>query len=212
MSPIITSFLILCGSSPILRGEEAQAPSHPLEELLSNLASESFVVRETAQIRLKNWPWSNEQKPQQFLADCAKLTTEPEVTFRLREEAEVHFLSEAQPYYGFEFLRNEFRNEEHRGIKISNIIPDSPAERAGLWINDILVGLGDLRFENLDPQADILAELLKQTTGHKVKLLVLRQDREVKIAIRLGSREYSEAEAKDRKKAFTIWWTKELQG
>jgi regulator of sigma E protease len=60
---------------------------------------------------------------------------------------------------------------------VSNVVPGSPAEKAGLKIGDIIVTVGETPLESL---ADV-ANALRQTVGAPVKLTVVRQQPNEKL-------------------------------
>jgi len=64
------------------------------------------------------------------------------------------------------------------GVKLSSIVPDSPAAKAGLKDGDVVVGAG--------PLADFLARLRKARAGDKLELEVLRDGAHSKITVTLG--------------------------
>lgn len=74
---------------------------------------------------------------------------------------------------------------ERCGAQVIEITPDSPAERGGLQLNDIIVAVNG----NLTPERDILREyVLRSAPGAEVELVVKRGDAEVVLTVVLGSR------------------------
>ena len=66
-------------------------------------------------------------------------------------------------------------------LEVAEVIPDSPAEHAGLRAGDLLIQLGGERIKGV---ADVQAELEEDVIGTQVVATVLRDDRERTIALR----------------------------
>lgn len=70
---------------------------------------------------------------------------------------------------------------EHRGALVQSVLPDGPAERAGLHRGDLIVGVGDTSIP--DPQ--VLLELVDRATlEESLPLRVLRNGREVTLRVK----------------------------
>ncbi len=61
------------------------------------------------------------------------------------------------------------------GALISQVAPDSPAERAGVLSGDVIVGFDGKKIGNVE---DLVAEIRKKKVGDKVKILLNREGRE----------------------------------
>jgi hypothetical protein len=79
------------------------------------------------------------------------------------------------PDYGF----------DGEGLKISDITPGSPAEKAGLKAEDIVVKFGDKGIKNI---YDYSAELSKHKPGDTVEFVVQRGGKNISLSVTLGSR------------------------
>ena len=66
-------------------------------------------------------------------------------------------------------------------LEIAEVIPESPAERAGLRAGDLLVFLGDERITGV---TDVQAKLEEDVIGTQVVVRVLRDERERTFALR----------------------------
>ena len=93
-----------------------------------------------------------------------------------------------RPYVGIfhdeisEFLRSLF-NLPYSGVLIRSVIPDSPAEAAGLMVNDIIVYFNGTRTYG---QAEFIAELETSRPGDEVEIIVFRDGQRVEINLTLG--------------------------
>jgi len=72
---------------------------------------------------------------------------------------------EASAYYGLPV---------ERGVLVARVIPDSPADRAGIISGDIILELDGATINNAE---DLRTEIQKRKTGEKVRILILRDGR-----------------------------------
>ena len=71
------------------------------------------------------------------------------------------------------------------GLKISDVTPGSPAAKAGLLTEDIIVKFGDLEIKNI---YDYTNALSSHKPGDKITALVKRGKNTIEVSIELGSR------------------------
>ncbi|QDT64849.1 M28 family peptidase [Calycomorphotria hydatis] len=69
------------------------------------------------------------------------------------------------------------------GLKLNGVSPDTPAEQAGLKADDIIVKFGDIPVTDIH---GLVAGLQKYKPNEDVDLVVLRDDTEVTVRVRLG--------------------------
>lgn len=80
---------------------------------------------------------------------------------------------------------------DEQGLLVAMVSPDSPAAKAGLKRNDVLVAFGDQKLFS----SDQLAKLVRsQKTGDKVSLSVLRAGKVLKLDATLGEHETNDAD------------------
>ena len=70
-------------------------------------------------------------------------------------------------------------------IVIISALPESPAEKAKLQENDVIVKVGDTTHESLQ---DFVKDIADRKPGDKVTLLILRDGKEIKVEVKLGKR------------------------
>lgn len=95
-----------------------------------------------------------------------------------------------------EQLAKYFQVKDGRGILISEVVSESPAEKAGLKAGDILIKADGERIEDTPDLHDVIGDHEK---GEELELVVLRKDKEMKLKATLEERP-------DRKK-----WRQELK-
>ena len=100
-------------------------------------------------------------------------------------------------------LREQLKLERGLGLKISEVMAQSPAEKAGLKPHDILEKLNDQLLFNSAQFASLVRSL---KTGDQVTLAVIRQGQPQKIEATLGETEWSEtSEANLLEDNATMW-------
>ena len=82
-----------------------------------------------------------------------------------------------------EFLRSLF-NMPYSGVLVREVFPDSPAQAAGIMVNDLLIYFNDVRLYGWDEFFGVLADA---RPGDSVKLTVFREGEYVVLDLVLGS-------------------------
>jgi serine protease Do len=82
-------------------------------------------------------------------------------------------------------LARAFNLKSQRGVVINEVVDDSPAEKAGLKEEDVIIGANGSRIETSDELTDLVDDA---KPGDKVTLDVIRGGKEMQVAITLGDR------------------------
>ena len=82
-------------------------------------------------------------------------------------------------------VAEELGLEEQDGVVVVEVVPDSPAEKAGLKQKDILKKIDDKEIEDIDA---FRAALRGKKPGETLKLTVLREKETKDISVTLGER------------------------
>lgn len=82
-----------------------------------------------------------------------------------------------RPYLGIRYIMRT------SGAEIAEVVPDSPADKAGLQVGDIILKVDDQRVRSSRPLADIL---LSYRPGDRVIFTVEREGKETEIPVTLG--------------------------
>ena len=83
-------------------------------------------------------------------------------------------------------LAKAFGAERDEGVVISMVAPDSPAERAGLEVGDIVLSINDKTAKTVNDMRNFIGVL---RAGSEIQLEVLRGDREMEITAVIEERE-----------------------
>ncbi|RMF59678.1 MAG: PDZ domain-containing protein, partial [Calditrichaeota bacterium] len=81
------------------------------------------------------------------------------------------------------------------GVLVNEVLPDSPAERAGLREEDVIIRFAGRRVRNT---RDLTRAVERAEPGDKVKLEVLRHRRKKKLTLRVGESRTSSLARRDR--------------
>jgi len=85
-----------------------------------------------------------------------------------------------------EQLRDYFRVKDDAGVLISEVVEDSPADKAGLKAGDVIIAVGD---EEVEEQDDIIEEIREREEGEVVEIVVVREGRIKTFTAELATRE-----------------------
>ena len=75
----------------------------------------------------------------------------------------------------------EIQKQKDGSIKIVNIFENSPAEKSGFKVGDLIVKVGDKKVNNMDVSS--VAKLIKGEANTKVNITIKRQDKEKAIEL-----------------------------
>ncbi len=170
-----------------------ELPGAPLEKL----RSETFSTREEGQGEILRWARS--QQPDAVRDELfrqSQSAPDPEVRARcltvLKDLVSEDYFKEGEGYIGVrmqdEFVTFPGDPKPRAVIRVTQIVPDSAAEKAGLLLND-LIGELDATIWREQPMTIPFGEKIRQQKpGAKVNLKVLRDGKVVDVIVTLGRR------------------------
>ncbi|MFA6449451.1 MAG: DegQ family serine endoprotease [bacterium] len=84
-----------------------------------------------------------------------------------------------------EKLARQYDLKSQDGVLVTNVLEDTPAEKAGIKVEDIITKLNDIKLKD---GKQLQREVAKFNAGAKVNLTVLRDGREKSISLKLAER------------------------
>ena len=165
---------------------------------LGSLASEEYKDRVQAQRDLVAWGQEKPDQAGERLLQEHDAATDPEVRLRLREALKEVVISEHQRKDGQGFVGIQMGDlnvaipgvdEPRGGVVVTRVHPDTPAMKAGLQAQDVVVALNDLKWPaGVGARESFANEIRRHKPGEKVMLEVLRGAELKKIEMTLGVR------------------------
>jgi len=163
---------------------------------LANLRSEEFRTRESAQAELLAWARLQPEGVMNELLRHSRGDNDPEVRERclavLKELVNDEFLKDGEGFIGIQML-DELANipgdPNPRGaVRVIMLVPDSAAQKAGLQLNDLIIGMGDQVWHELGASLVFRERIRQLKPNTKITLKVLRNGNPLEIEVKLGRR------------------------
>lgn len=164
-------------------------------EALGRLADDSFKVREAAQQEVLIWARKNPQKSPSLLLRYLRKTADPEVQFLcaevLKSLAKEEYATDGKGFIGIQ-MRDEIvimpeDGKQQAAIRITFIFPGLAADKAGLKVGELLVGINGKGWPS--PATTAMREQvqdMKPTT--KIILQVIRNKKVEDVEVTLVKR------------------------
>lgn len=162
----------------------------------SNLSSEEFRKRETAQAELLAWARERPEAAMDELFKQSRVAADPEARERclavLRELVNDEYLREGEGYIGIR-MQDELANvpgdpKPRAAIRVIQVVDDSAAEKAGIRINDLIVGIGDQIWREGGASLPFSGAIRQLKPNSKITLKVLRDGKLMDTEVKLGRR------------------------
>ena len=162
----------------------------------SNLNSEEFRKRETAQSELLTWARERPEQAMDELFRQSRVADDPEVRERclavLRELVSDEYLREGEGYIGIR-MQDELANvpddpKPRAVIRVIQVVDDSAAEKAGIRINDLIVGIGDQIWREGGASLPFTGVIRQLKPNSKITLKILRDGKLMDTEVKLGRR------------------------
>ncbi len=164
----------------------------PPAGLLEKLLSESFPERVRASSALADWARRQAEGPEKVLVDLMQSSTDPELrkgVERALEGIVLKRLANDRPAYVGILMRPVRLGDDPGGlgITVDRVNPDTPAERAGLKVGDLIVELdGETWSFPGDPREDFGNAIAARKPGTQVRLKLRNpkgEEREVELTL-----------------------------
>lgn len=165
-------------------------------DVISGLKAPEFKTREQAEVKLLAWGRLHLEASKDILWRQLEVADDPEVRERcmhvLRTLVIDDYLKEGEGYLGInmrEGVQNVPNDKRPRGVVfVSQVMPDSAADLAGIKVNDAIVGLDGTIWYGGNPRDDFSQMIRAKKPVSKVSLKILRDGKVFELEAVLGRR------------------------
>lgn len=190
LSPWLTIFVAGGFFCPVALAEP------PSGEMISRLSAESFKEREAAQSSLLDWAKRQPGSAKDWLFRRWTQESDPEVCRRclevLRSLVLEDYLKEGKGYVGILMQSMAVQVPDlpkaKFGIRVTMVVPESPAAKGGVNPGDVIVGVNDQVWEEAPAEAAFSQWVQSRAPGSKVTLKLLEDGKVVDRELILGRR------------------------
>ena len=188
-----TSRLVV--SFQVLAFHSAFAGNLP-DQVLWKLGSTTFCDREEAQSELLGWGRLSPDTAKRELFGHIQTCQDPEVRIRcvqiLRELVIDDYLKEGCGYIGIGLVGKKMKIPQdpkpRSVIRITQIQPNTPASRSAILVGDIIIGLDQEIWHEIDAYSIFVEKIKTMKPGAKVSLQILREGVISVVAVELMRR------------------------
>jgi hypothetical protein len=172
------------------------ASAAPPPAIIAGLASDSFKQRESAQAALLEWGMRQPEAAKDWLFQRSSQEPDPEIRRRclavLRELVLGDYLKQGKGYVGILMqgvpVQVPAMPEARFGIRVTLVVPDSPAAKAGLQPGAVIVGVDDQLWHEAAPEAAFSQWIQARQPGSEITLRLLDAGRVIDRPLTLGRR------------------------
>lgn len=163
---------------------------------LSGLQSDEFRVRETAQVELLAWARQRPESAMDVLFRVSRSHADPEVRERclavLRELVNDQYLKEGEGFLGIRMQDEKAlipgEQAARSVLRVTQVLPDSAAQQAGMQPNDLIAGLNDKIWHDEAALVPFMNHVRQFKPGNRITLRVLRNGKMIDLPVTLGRR------------------------
>ena len=84
------------------------------------------------------------------------------------------------PMIGISLIEESNSERKDNAVKVGYIVPNSPAEKSGIKIDDILIKVGN---KNIETAADVIDQISKNGINKQVNILLKRRNKFIKLKV-----------------------------
>jgi hypothetical protein len=163
---------------------------------LADLKSEEFGKREAAQEELLAWARLQPEAVMDELFQQSRVADDPEVRGRclavLRKLVDDEYSKDGEGFIGIEMRDEELvlpGNAKSRGvIRVTRVVRDSAAAKAGLQLNDLILGFDDHVWDEKLISLPFREQIRQLKPNSKIKLNLMRKGKLLSLPVTLGRR------------------------
>ena len=71
--------------------------------------------------------------------------------------------------------------ENNNSVKVSYVVPNSPAEKSGIKVNDIIIKVGK---KDIKKSADVISQISKNGINKQIKILLKRGNKFISLKVK----------------------------
>ena len=98
-----------------------------------------------------------------------------EIAYQLLKNGKV-----IHPMIGISLIEESISERKNNVVKVGYIVPNSPAEKSGIKIDDILIKVGD---KDIETASDVIEQISKNGTKKQVNILLKRKNKFIKLKV-----------------------------
>ena len=84
------------------------------------------------------------------------------------------------PMIGISLIEENNFETNNNSVKVGYVVPNSPAEKSGIMINDIIVKVGN---KNIETASDVISEISRNGINKKINLLIRRKNKFIRFQV-----------------------------
>ena len=84
------------------------------------------------------------------------------------------------PMIGISLIETSNSEKKKNSIKVGYVVPNSPAEKSGIKINDILIKIGN---KDIETASDVIDQISKNGINKQVNILLKRRNKFIKLKV-----------------------------
>ena len=65
-------------------------------------------------------------------------------------------------------------------VKVGYVVPNSPAQESGIFVNDIIIKVGN---QDIETASDVINQISKNGINKKIKILLQRKNRSIMLSV-----------------------------
>ena len=85
------------------------------------------------------------------------------------------------PMIGISLIDESNLETNNNLVKVGYVVPNSPAEKSGIIVNDIIIKVGN---KDIDTASDVISQISKNGVNKKITILVKRRNKFIRLEVR----------------------------
>ncbi len=84
------------------------------------------------------------------------------------------------PMIGISLIDETNSETNNNSVKVGNVLPNSPAEKSGIMMNDVIIKVGNL---DIKTASDVISQITKNGINKKINILLKRKNKFIKLKV-----------------------------